>query len=131
MPITSGSTPATAKERKASSGSMPSASALSRLITTSAAAPSLVCDELPAVTLPPLRKTGLSLPIASRVESARTPSSLSKENVASRRSPCSSTHTLRTSTGTVSSANFPSARAAAARWCERSPKASWSARLTP
>ena len=34
---------------------------MSSLITITKAAPSLICDELPAVTLPPAANTGLSL----------------------------------------------------------------------
>jgi hypothetical protein len=45
-------------------------------ITITNAAPSDVCDELPAVTLPPATKTGLSLAKASTLVSARGPSSL-------------------------------------------------------
>ena len=47
-------------------------------MTTAAAAPSEVCEELPAVTVPFAWKTGLSLARASSEVSARGPSSLSK-----------------------------------------------------
>ena len=53
MPNRSGSTPAVANATKRASGVSPrSLRALGRLMTTTAAAPSLVCDELPAVTVP-------------------------------------------------------------------------------
>ena len=57
------------------SGLMPSACARSTDITTAAAAPSEVCDELPAVTVPLAWKAGLSLASASSEVSARGPSS--------------------------------------------------------
>ena len=47
-------------------------------MTTAAAAPSEVCEELPAVTVPLAWKTGLSLARASREVSARGPSSCLK-----------------------------------------------------
>ena len=52
MPITAGSTPATAEPANAPSGSIPSAFARSALAITSAAAPSLIPLALPAVTEP-------------------------------------------------------------------------------
>ena len=60
MPITRGSTPATALPTNAPSGSAPSSFAFSSLATTSAAAPSLIPLELPAVTVPSLRNAGFS-----------------------------------------------------------------------
>ena len=59
MPITAGSQPAAANDTKRASGLRPSAAAFSALMTTAAAAPSLVCEELPAVTVPFFLKTGL------------------------------------------------------------------------
>ena len=55
IPITRGSTPATALATNAPSGSTPSARAFSSDAITSAAAPSLSPLELPAVTVPPSR----------------------------------------------------------------------------
>ncbi len=61
------------------SGLAPSARALSALITTSAAAPSLIEEALAAVTVPPSGwKAGLSFPIESAVVSPRTLSSVVK-----------------------------------------------------
>ena len=114
MPITRGSTPATALPAKAASGSTPSARARSSLAITSAAAPSLMPLELPAVTVPPARKAGRSFASSSAVESGRG---------------CSSTVT--SPTGISSSAKRPAACASAQRCCERSANASWSSRLTP
>src|SRR5690625_6144479 len=52
IPITSGATPATANERNFNIGVNPSATAFSRFINNTDAAPSLICEELPAVTDP-------------------------------------------------------------------------------
>jgi hypothetical protein len=64
-----------AKATKRASGFNPSADAFSADMTITAAAPSEVWDELPAVTEPPSLKAGRSLASASRVVSARGPSS--------------------------------------------------------
>ena len=71
MPITRGSTPATALPTKAPSGSMPSACARSSLAITSAAAPSLIPLEFPAVTVPPSRNAGFSAASFSAFVSGR------------------------------------------------------------
>ena len=85
-----------------------------------AAAPSLTPEALPAVTVPFGRTIGRSFASPSSVVSARG---------------CSSVETVVTApfapgtvTGTMLSASRPFAKAAAARCCERSAKASWSAR---
>jgi hypothetical protein len=57
------------------SGFTPRALAFSALSTTSAAAPSLICEAFAAVTVPPSWKAGLSFAIPSAVASARMPSS--------------------------------------------------------
>ena len=51
-PNSSGGTPAVVNATKRPSGASPAAAARSAEVTTTAAAPSLVCDELPAVTVP-------------------------------------------------------------------------------
>ena len=61
MPITRGSTPATALPTNVPSGSAPSSCALSSDAITSAAAPSFSPDELPAVTVPFVRNAGFSV----------------------------------------------------------------------
>ena len=53
----------------------PSSSALALLITTTAAAPSEICEEEPAVMVPSLANAGRSWPRVSAVVSARMPSS--------------------------------------------------------
>ena len=57
-PITLGSTPAWAQLAMRASGVRPRADASLALISTSAAAPSLMPEALPAVTLPSLLKAG-------------------------------------------------------------------------
>ena len=82
MPITVGSTPATADATKLPSGVAPSAWAFSSLAITSAAAPSLIPLAFPAVTVPPARKAGLSAASCSTVVSGRGCSS--RDDVADR-----------------------------------------------
>ena len=53
----------------------PSSSALALLITTTAQAPSEICEAEPAVMVPSLLNAGRSLPSDSAVVSPRTPSS--------------------------------------------------------
>ena len=113
MPITRGSTPATAEPTNAPSGSTPSARAFSSLAITSAAAPSLRPLAFPAVTVPPARKAGLSWASFSALVSGRG---------------CSSRTT--SPTATISSSNLPASDAAAQRRCDSRANASWSSRDT-
>ena len=107
MPITRGSTPATALPTNAPSGSIPSSFAFSSLARTSAAAPSLSPAALPAVIVPPCRNAAFSPASACAVVSGRG---------------CSSTAT--SPTGTISASKRPARCAAAQRSWERSAKAS-------
>ena len=75
-PMISGLRPETPLATMRASGVMPSSRALVSLITTTAAAPSLSGQALPAVMVPPSRKTGLSPASPSRVVPGRGPSSL-------------------------------------------------------
>ena len=104
------------------SGSMPSSSALARLIITSAAAPSDSCDALPAVTVPSRdeRRTELG----ERLEGRGGAHAF--VGVDDRGSP------LRCGigTGAISSANAPASIAAAARWWLANASSSWAVRLT-
>ncbi len=75
IPMMSGGTPATAKLTKRAIGFKPSSRAFESDMTNAMAAPSLVCDEFPAVAVPVAWNTGLSLASASRDVSARGPSS--------------------------------------------------------
>ena len=73
-----GSQPATAIDTILARGLRPSASAFSADIRTIAAAPSVNCEEVPAVTVPPLGlKAGRNLPSDSAVVSGRIVSSVS------------------------------------------------------
>jgi hypothetical protein len=97
----------------------PSERARSPLVTTTAAAPSLVCDELPAVTVPRTWNAGFSFASASSDVSRRGPSSVSKVMV-----------WFGTTSGTISSLNRPASIAAIAlRWLS-SANASCSSRET-
>ena len=71
------------------------------------AAPSLRVEALPAVTVPPSRKTGRSFAIFSSEASGRGPSSASTVTVS---------RPFGASIGTISSANSPASAAATARW---------------
>ena len=75
-PMISGLSPVTPLATMRASGVMPSALAFVSLITMTAAAPSLSGQALPAVTVPPSRKTGLRLASPSSVVLGRGPSSL-------------------------------------------------------
>jgi hypothetical protein len=62
-----GSTPALVFALIVTNGSIPNSSAFLRLITTNAAAPSLIPDALPAVTEPSFLNAGRNLPKPSAV----------------------------------------------------------------
>ncbi len=76
-PITAGSTPAVAQEAIRTSGVRPRFLASAALITTKAAAPSLIPEAFAAVTVPSLAKAGRSLATLSRVTPCLIYSSLS------------------------------------------------------
>ena len=71
-----GSTPAEAKFTNLAIGSRFNSFTISSLMTNTKAAPSLICEELPAVTLPLASKTGLNPAKASLEVPALGPSSL-------------------------------------------------------
>ena len=128
--MTSGATPAVANDTSRPSGSRPSRAARSPSITTMAAAPSLICELFPAVTVPVGSKAGRRPAMRDSSVSRRIPSSASKRTI-SRWGRPSSTTVRSTSTGTISSRNQPASWAVAARWWLRSPQASWASRSTP
>ena len=74
-PMISGESALTPVATIRASGVRPSSAALVSDMTTTAAAPSLSGQQLPAVTTPSGRKTGLSCETASKVTPARGPSS--------------------------------------------------------
>ncbi len=122
MPITRGATPATAMPSTRARGVRPCVFAAAALASSSAQAPSLTPEALPAVIVPFGRTMGFNLPSAS--------SEVSRG--------CSSLPTTRASpffcgtvTGVISASKKPRFCASTARNCERSAIASWSARLTP
>ena len=113
-------TPPTAKATKRASGFSPRARRVSRSITSTAAAPSLVCEELPAVTRAACGEDRLQL--RQRLQRwyrgaapRRCRRSTRGAALCRPRPPRSSS----TVSGTISSLNLPSSIAAAARWCER------------
>ncbi len=118
MPMIAGSTPTVANERMRASGCSPCACAKASLVTSTAAAPSVSGEDVPAVTTPSGRNAGRSAANAS-------------SEVVGRMQPSSDT-TLPSSVtmGTISSRSRPCARACAALRCESTASASWSARLT-
>ena len=69
--ISTGSTPTRQVSTMRARGVRPSAAAFSSVISSTAAAPSLICDELPAVCTPFSRPTGLSEASFSSVVSRR------------------------------------------------------------
>ncbi len=119
-----GSTPASVIARIRATGSSPSACARSADITSMAEAPSEICDEVPAVTVPPCGlNAGGRLARPSRVVSGRMVSSCSTSASA----PAASWP----STGMISRANLPSTVALWASWCERRPSLSCASRPMP
>ena len=124
--MVTGSTPARANEWNRARGVRPRLVARSSLMMSTAAAPSVICDELPAVTLPSsFLKAGLSWASVSTVVSGRMPSSVSTM------SPVSLPSSSFSTTGTISRWKRPSAVARAARCWLVAPKRSRSSRDSP
>lgn len=96
-----------------------------------AAAPSDICELLPAVTLPLAANTVFSLASASGVESGRGPSSVSAMRVLVATVPAARSGTeVSIEYGAISSLKPPAAIALAAFWWLATAKASWSSRET-
>src|SRR5271157_2454169 len=122
MPNSSGGQPAVAKATNRACAFRPSSAALASDMTTTAAAPSLIGELLPAVTVPFTWNAGFNPASTSSEVSARGSSSLSKTNdcVAGLTGPLGfvplllGREVIFTSTGTVSSLNFSAASAATA-----------------
>ena len=119
MPISSGATPAVANATKRAIGLRPRLSALSRDITSAAAAPSDVCDEVPAVTVPLAWNTGFSF--AERFHRGVAPHAFVRvkgrfsDLISICRPACRvtvSSSRKTTVTGTISSLNLPASIAA-------------------
>ena len=111
--IVTGSTPARAKAWKRARGVSRRADALSSLMTSTAEAPSVICELLPAVTLPSGLNAGLRLASVSTVVSGRMPSSAVTGSPDSVILPVSLSLCL-AATGRISRSNRPSAVARAA-----------------
>jgi len=101
------------------SGVRPSSAACRSLMITTAAAPSLSGQQLPAVTAPLGRNTGLSADTASSVVPGRGPSSVL------------TTVPSGSVTGAISASKMRFAMAFSARFWERTPNSSCSAREIP
>ncbi len=101
-------------------GVSPRAAAASSLMRTTAAAPSVICEELPAVMVPSPPNAGRSPASDSAVVSARSPSSALTTVGPFRPG---------TENGSISSAWMSAA--AAKRWCDPAAHASCSARAMP
>ena len=130
--MVTGSTPARAKVWNVARGVRPSSAAFSSLMISTAEAPSVICELLAAVTLPPWSsgtKAGFSLARLS-MEESRMPSSARSTSSVSMSSPVSLSRGL-AAIGTISLSKRPSSRARAAFCWLRRPKASRSSRLRP
>ena len=92
-------------------------------MTTTAAAPSEICEDEAAVIVPSAVNAGRRALSASAVVSGRTPSSVSNTTGSPRR--------RGTGTPTISPASRPSLMTLAARWCDCAENSSCSARLIP
>ena len=116
--MSTGSTPTTATAWTRASGRQPRAAATSLVVTSSAAAPSEICEALPAVTVPPSSNAGFSPASTSAVVPGRMPSS-SVTVVADRPGPPSSrTRRPLQHDGDDLVGEGARALAAAARWCD-------------
>mmetsp|Transcript_37268 Transcript_37268/g.76054 ORF Transcript_37268/g.76054 Transcript_37268/m.76054 type:complete len:220 (+) Transcript_37268:234-893(+) len=119
-PMIVGSTPAMPHDTTRASGVKPLAVTASSLATTIAAAPSVMPDAVPAVTVPSFLNTVGSLPSDSAVVPARGPSSVSNTSMPLR---------PLISIGSISDLNLPAALASAQACWLRAPYASVSARV--
>ena len=112
MPITSGATPREAKLTKRARGLRLKRLMAVSLARISAPAPSLVCELLPAVTLPLAANTGRNFANPSSDVSGRAPSSMFTVRVFTFTSPVAKLgKRSSTSTAVISLANSPAAMA--------------------
>ena len=115
----------------------PARSAASADITTTAAAPSEICEAVPAVIVPSFPKAGRSLAKASTVVPGRMPSSCVTVSVSPLFCPGGTTppappaRACGTGTPTISAANRPFLVAAAARWWDMAANSSCCSRVMP
>ncbi len=131
MPMISGGTPLTANEENLASGVRLCSRRNFSDTTSSAPAPSDICELLAAVTEPLAANTGFSLASDSTVESARAPSSVSTVRFLMMISPVARSGVrVMISTGVVSSLKKPACCAAMARRCDSTENASCASRDT-
>ena len=132
-----GSTPAMPNETKRARGSSPSRPTAASLAISTAAEPSTICDELPAVTTPSGRNAGLSAASAAAEVSRRGASSTANTAGAATAAPPACNTVLLASSpvgasgssiGTISRSNLPPSEAASARRCDSSEYASSASR---
>ena len=116
-----GSTPATAVEMTRASGLRPSSRARDASTSSTADAPSLIPELLPAVTVPPSRNAGRSFASASADVSAR--------GCSSRETTIGSPFRWGTVIGTIWPSNRPASIAATAFCWDASANASWRSRV--
>lgn len=100
---------------------------MSSSIHSTAAAPSEICDDVPAVWIPPSR-TGFSALRPDRVVSRRP---WSREMVTRSDVGCLFSSSAGASIGEISRSNRPSSQACLARACELKPNSSISSRVMP
>ena len=120
--ISTGSTPASANVWNRARGLRPSWFAFSSLMISTAAAPSVICDEFAAVITPSGLNAGLSCASFSSDVSGRMPSS---------RLTISVPDSVGTVIGSISRSNRPSSVARAARRCDSTENASFCSREMP
>ena len=118
IPMILGSTPADAKFTKRAIGVTFNSFTISSLIINTNAAPSLICEEFPAVTLPSAAKTGFNFDNASIEVPNLGPSSLFTMYDFVSFLPFSLIKVCSTLIGTICLSNFPSACAFKALLCD-------------
>ena len=116
MPISSGSSPATAMPRYMPRGARPRFAASPASISTAAEAPSDSCEALPAVITAPSPRTGFNPCKPSKLVDGRLPSSFSNTTSWVEILPLSLSFIIMVDgRGTISSSNLPAACATAVR----------------
>jgi hypothetical protein len=131
-PMISGRIAATKEATMRARGSRPSSLARSSLMTSTAAAPSLSGQELPAVTVPPSLKAAFSPARTSMVVPGRGPSSLVivPASTSTWLPSLSASVAAGVSTGTISLSKWPESRASTARFWDTTAHSSWASRET-
>ena len=129
MPMISGATPAAANDTRRPIGSRPSLAARAASITTIAAAPSLIWELLPAVTVPVRSNAGCSAAMRASSVSRRMPSSASKRTMSTMRLPVLDHRALHLD-GDDLVAEEPGVLGGGGALVAAQPQASWASRST-